>query len=171
MASCRVLFLGLAALLAVPDSAAAQLAGAPAMPDGFGYPGTPGMPGYGPAQPPALPPACQRLMGLRDDAQKAGLAVQTAGKKRPTATEACKLFNTFSGAQSKFVRGLEDNKTQCGVPDDIIKRVKAENDQLTQIRKRVCEAAAGSPGFAPQFPRDQEPWPAHDPYLPRRDID
>jgi len=142
----------LAAVLAVSSvgPAAAQF-GAPGMPDGFGYPGTPGMPGmpgmpgYGPAQPAAPPPACQRLMGLRDEAQKAGLAVQAAGKKKPTATEACKLFNTFSAAQSKFVRGLEDNKSQCGVPDDIIKRVKAENDQVTQIRKQVCEAAAQGP--------------------------
>jgi hypothetical protein len=144
-----VLAAGLAISLAAP--AAAQFGPMPGMPGTSGYPGMPGgmpgMPGMGQpsAQPPAPPPACQRLMALRDETQKSGLAVQAAGKRKATAVEACKLFNNFVAAQSKFVRGLEDGKAQCGVPDEVIKHTKAEFEQVQQVRKQVCEVAAAGP--------------------------
>jgi len=124
--------------------------GMPGMPGGYpgGMPGYPGMPGYGapqPSQPAAPPPACQKLMSLRDETQKTGLAVQAAGKKKASPAEACKLFNVFAAAESKFARGLEEGKAQCGVPDEVIKRTKAELEQISQIRKQVCELAAQGP--------------------------
>jgi hypothetical protein len=84
-------------------------------------------------------------MTLRDDTQKAGLAVQAAGKRKANAQEACKLFNNFAAIESKFVRGLEDGKAQCGVPDDLIKAKKTEYEQVAQIRKQVCDVAAAGP--------------------------
>jgi len=149
----------LAAVLAVPFAgpAAAQFGPMQGAPDPFGSQGTPGMPGY-PGMPgfgmppmgqPAAPPAaCQRLMTLKEEAQKGGLAVQAAGNRKANAQEACKLFNSFVTAETKFVRGLQENKAECGVPDEVIKRVKAEAEQVTQVRKQVCEVAANGPQSA-----------------------
>ena len=155
MTSYRVLVL--AAMLVGPlvGPAAAQFGGLPGMPNSSGFPGMPGpgpgpgmpgMPGGPPPGPPAgPPPACQRLASLRDEAQKNGQAVQALGKRKGSAAEACKLFTTFAATEIKFVRGLEENKAQCGVPDEAIKHVKAESEQVSQIRKQVCQVAANGP--------------------------
>jgi hypothetical protein len=162
----------LAAVLALPfvGPAAAQFGGYPAMPGASGEPGIPGTPGYGPpAGQPPTPPACQRLMALKEEAQKNGLAVQVAGKRKATAQEVCRLFSTFATAETNFVRGLEENKAECGAPDEVVKRVKAESEQVAQIRKQVCEVAAnGLRNTGPRLPAPYDP--LHDPF-PRLDID
>ena len=149
MASYRVLVLAAMLAVACVDPAAAQFGGLPGMPDSAGFPGMPGMPGMPGGPPPgpsaAPPPACQRLVALRDEAQKNGQAVQAAGKRKASPAEACKLFTTFAATEAKFVRGLEENKAQCGVPDDVIKHQKSESEQVSQIRKQVCEVAANGP--------------------------
>jgi hypothetical protein len=156
MTTYRVLVLAAVLAVSFAGPAAAQFGGMPGMGDPTGMPGMgmpggmpgyPGMPGYGaaPAQPQGPPPACTKLMSLRDETQKTGLAVQGAGKRKATPAEACKLFNALLTAEGKFIRGLEDGKAQCGVPDEVIKKTKAELDQITQIRKQVCEMAAQGP--------------------------
>jgi hypothetical protein len=84
-------------------------------------------------------------MALRDETQKNGLAVQAAGKRKATAGEACKLFTAFIASETKFVHGLEEGKAECGVPDEIIKRSKAEFEQASKIRAQICEIAAQGP--------------------------
>jgi hypothetical protein len=153
MGFCRVLSLAVVLAAASAGPAGAQfgaIPGMPGMPIGPGIPGAPGipgMPGLGPpaGQPPAPPPACQHLMALRDEAQKNGLAVQAAGKRKASPAEACKLFNTFVVSETKFIRGLEENKAQCGVPDEVIKRSKVESEQVSKIRTQICEVAAQGP--------------------------
>src|SRR6266436_4834312 len=92
------------ALAALPlGFAQAQFGGMPGMP-GPGMPGMPGMPGAsGP------PPACQQLLNYRDETAKHGQALQAAGKKKAQPDELCKLFKAFIAAETKFLKGLEDN--------------------------------------------------------------
>jgi hypothetical protein len=159
MRFCRVLSLAVVLAAASAGQAGAQfgpmpgMPGMPGVPMGPDMPGAPGMPGaqgvprFGPpvGQPAGPPPACQQLMALRDETQKNGLAVQAASKRKATPVEACKLFTTFVASESKFVRGLEENKAQCGVPDEIIKRSKVEVEQVTKIKTQICEMAAQGP--------------------------
>jgi hypothetical protein len=114
------------------------------------------------------PPACRHLMALRDEAQKNGLAVRAAGKRKASAPEACELFNTFVASETKFIRGLEENKAQCGVPDDVIKRSKAESEQVSKIRRQIREIAASRGRLYPA-PDFQEPLPAPDNYFLPKD--
>ena len=108
----------------------------------------PGAPGTGsafgaPAQGP--PPACQQLLGYRDETSKHGQALQAAGKKKAPPEELCKLFKAFTAAEAKFVKGLESNSATCGVPADVIKQVKAGHSKAVQTAKNVCDAAAQGP--------------------------
>ena len=115
------LVLALASLPLHP--AAAQFGGMPGMP---GMPAGPGMGPAGPATPfgaPQAPPAaCQQLLTARDETQKHGQALQTAGKKQAGPEEICKLFKAFLAAEGKMIKGLEENSAACGVPGDLIKR-------------------------------------------------
>jgi len=132
-------------LAALPfQPALAQFGGMP------GMPGSPGMPGgggggFGAAPPPqqqAPPPACQQLLALRDDLHKHGTALQAAGKKKAGPEEACKLFKAFLASETKMIEGLEAHKSSCGVPDEVIRQLKASHVQAEKSAKQVCDAAA-----------------------------
>jgi hypothetical protein len=119
---------------------------------GMGMPGSPGMQGapmspFGaqPQQPQQPPPACQNLMALRDDTQKAGAALRAAGEKKAGPEEACKLFKVFVAAESKMIKALEASSQVCGVPADTIKQVKAQHVGVNKMAKQVCDAAAAGP--------------------------
>lgn len=131
----------LTVLAGVPwQPAAAQFGGMPGMPGSPGM-GMPGMPGFG-GPPAAPPPACQRLLELRDQVQREAGAIQAANKRKASAAEACKLFRTFLATETKLLKGLQDNMTVCGVPAEAIKQSKAGHAQASQIGKQVCDVAA-----------------------------
>ena len=102
------LLLALAAVL--PSPAAAQFGGMP------GTPGGPAMEMPFGAAPAVPPPACQRLLTLRDEMQKHGQALQAAGQKKAAPNELCKLFKAYLAAGRKMVKGLEEGAATCGVP-------------------------------------------------------
>ncbi len=120
---------------------------------GMGMPGSPGFggpgmasPGFGAQpQPQQPPPACQHLLTLRDETQKAAAALKAAGDKKAGPEEACKLFKVFVAAEGKMIKGLEDGAQICGVPQDAIKSVKAQHVNIAKTAKNVCDAAAMGP--------------------------
>ena len=144
MTPSRVLPLALALAMWPLWPAAAQFGGMP------GMPGSPGMSpaaawlavrrAAAPQQGP--PPACEKLMGYRDETTKHGQALQAAGQKKAQPDEVCKLFKAFLTAEGKMLKGLEENSATCGVPPDVIKQVKAAHAKYAQMGKQVCEVAA-----------------------------
>jgi hypothetical protein len=146
----RVLPLALVLAVAPLAAAHAQFGGMPGMPGSPGMPGAPGMSegqgmsGFSAPQP-APPPACQQLLGYRDETAKHGQALQAAGKKKAPPDEICKLFKAFIAAETKFVKGLEDHSATCGVPPEAIKQLKLGHSKATQTAKNVCDAAAQGP--------------------------
>src|SRR6202022_391875 len=132
-------------LAVLPLGAAhAQFGGMPGMPGApdMSAPGMPGMPdrggmpgGFG-AAPQGPPPACQKIMVYRDETAKAGQALQAAGKKKPGPEELCKLFKVFMAAETKFMKGLEENSATCGVPADVIKQVKLGHNKASETAKQ-----------------------------------
>ncbi len=113
-----------------------------------GMPGMPGAPGGGFGAPPPQagpPPACQQLLALRDETQKHGMAIQKANERKANVQDACKLFKSYLAAETKFIKGLEDNSRTCGVPPDAIKQVKEGHAKAAQVGKQVCDAAAQGP--------------------------
>jgi len=126
--------------------AAAQFGGMPGMPGSGMSPG--GGPGgqFGAAPPPQQPPpACQQLLTLRDETQKHGQALQAASQKKASPEELCKLFKVFLGAETKMLRGLEEQSTTCGVPPEVLQQVRSGHSRASQTSKQICEVAAQGP--------------------------
>ena len=48
----------------------------------------------------------------------------------------------FLAAESKMLKGMEEQSAACGVPPDVIKQVKAGHGKASQVGKQVCDAAA-----------------------------
>ena len=136
MTFCRVLSLAGVLALASAHTALAQFGGMP------GMPGSPGMGGFG-GPPAGPPPACQQLMVMRDEAQKNGAAIGAANQRKvkPELTEVCKLFKVFLASEAKFIQGMSENVSLCGVPPQAIKSYQESHGKASLIGKQVCDAA------------------------------
>jgi hypothetical protein len=95
-------------------------------------------------QQPAEPPCFKEFVKLRSEAQKRAGAIQAASARqpKPTAREACSLFNSFSAAEAKMVKYAVANATECRIPPEILDGMKKAHLKTTEIRTNVCRAAA-----------------------------
>jgi hypothetical protein len=97
--------------------------------------------------------ACVQDFGkLRDIAQKRAAAIRTASERKASAKEACGLFNAFSEAEAKMIKFSNDNAARCGIPKEMMTNLKQQHVKTTEIRTKVCQAAAGpGPAAAPSL--------------------
>lgn len=89
---------------------------------------------------------CQSgVLGLRSDVEKNGEALKRAATRKRPPTEICPLFRRFVSSQEKFYNYLAKNKSNCGVPDEALKTLKANIAQVSTTRNKVCEVAENGP--------------------------
>ena len=97
---------------------------------------------FGPAAPQQEPPCVSDFGKLRDDAEKKAAAIRTAGERKVAPKEACQLFNAFVAAQSKMLKYVTDNAAWCGIPNQVTASIKEGIAKTSEVRTRVCQAAA-----------------------------
>jgi hypothetical protein len=102
---------------------------------------------FGPAAPRQEPPCLKDFAQLREDAEKKAGAIRAASERKATPREACQLFNAFVAAQSKMLKYATDNAAWCGIPNQVTASLKEGITKASEIRTKVCQAAA-----APQRP-------------------
>jgi hypothetical protein len=88
--------------------------------------------------------ACQEeFIKLRAELDKRGLALKTAGEKKSSAPEFCKLLRSFTGTEAQMLKFLTEKKTVCGIPDQVVKQASDGHTKSVAMREQVCKAAAG----------------------------
>jgi hypothetical protein len=97
------------------------------------------------ARPQQMPPCVQEFSKLRDEAQKRASAIRAANEHKATAQEACGLFNAFSAAEAKMIKYAADNAVSCGIPAEVLTNMKKGHAKTSDIRTKVCQAAAAPP--------------------------
>jgi hypothetical protein len=101
---------------------------------------------FQPAAPQQEPPPCvKEFMRLRDDAGKKAAAIRAANEHKVPVQEACGLFNAFSAAEAKMMKYAEDNSVWCGIPPQVLTGIKQAHAKTTEIRTKICQAAAAPP--------------------------
>ena len=95
--------------------------------------GGPGM--GGPPQPSGV---CASFPKLRDEAKAKAEAVAAVGKRKGDRKEMCAAVQTFTAAEDKVVKFLEDNKKGCGVPDQALAQAKTMHANTVKFRDTVC---------------------------------
>ena len=98
-----------------------------------------------------MPPCLEQFVKLRKEVEKRGAVIQAAGqrKQKPSAKEACGLFNAFTGAELKMIKYAAANAAKCGIPAQIIDNMKQSHAKSDEVRTRVCQVAAnGGPARA-----------------------
>lgn len=91
---------------------------------------------------PKEPPCVAELMKLRDVADKRASAIHAANTRKASPKEACGLFNALVTAQAKMFKYATDNQQSCGIPPQFITQIKQSQTQVSEIRTKVCNAAA-----------------------------
>jgi hypothetical protein len=102
-------------------------------PSGPPVQGGPGMGG-----PPQLSGICANFPKLRDEAKAKAELVSTIGKKHGDRKDMCAAVQTFTAAEDKVVKFLEDNKVACGVPPQAVTQAKAMHANTVKFRDTVC---------------------------------
>jgi hypothetical protein len=96
-----------------------------------------------PAAPQQEPPACvKEFFRLRDDTEKRGMAIKAANERKASPKEACQLFGAFVTAQSKMLKYASENTTWCGIPQQVVENIKQSVAKMSEVRNRICQAAA-----------------------------
>lgn len=96
---------------------------------------------FGP--PPGQQPTCVlEFSKLRDDAEKKAVAIRAASERKAAPREACQLFTALVAAQSKMAKYAADNSVWCGIPNQIVADLKEGIAKTSEIRTKVCQAAA-----------------------------
>ena len=81
---------------------------------------------------------CANFPKLRDEAKAKADAISAIGKRHGDRQQMCAAVQTFTAAEEKVVKFLEDNKTGCGVPDQAVAQAKAMHAHTMQFRDTVC---------------------------------
>ncbi|MEX2128307.1 MAG: hypothetical protein WD871_08710 [Xanthobacteraceae bacterium] len=91
---------------------------------------------------------------LRGEVDKRGLALKTAGEKKASAPEICRLLRNYTGKEAELVKFLADKQAACGVPTQIVNQAKEGHTKALAMRDQVCKVAAG-PAAPPPPPPSQ----------------
>ncbi len=89
------------------------------------------------------PAQCSKFSALNIATQTKANAVQTAMKTKADRKEICRLMTVFVGSEGSVVKFLIDNKTWCGISDQIVAAAKASHEKSVKFRDVVCTEAAG----------------------------
>jgi hypothetical protein len=90
------------------------------------------------------PSQCNEFVKIKAEADKNGIAVRSANERHAERKEVCVLMTRFAASEGALVKFLEDNKTWCAVPDQVIKVVHANHDKTLKFRTAVCTEAPES---------------------------
>jgi hypothetical protein len=88
--------------------------------------------------PPMQSALCASFPKLRDEAKAKADVISAIGKKHGDRKDMCAAVQTFTAAEDKVVKFLEDNKSSCGVPDQAVAQAKAMHAHTLQFRDTVC---------------------------------
>jgi hypothetical protein len=90
------------------------------------------------------------FLPLRAEAEKKAAAIKAAAatKKQPVV---CAAFKTFAAAEAKVLKYVEDYGTECRVPPEALKAMKANHAKTLEIRTKVCDVAAAPAPRAPSL--------------------
>lgn len=78
---------------------------------------------------------------LRNDAEMKGRLIKVAGDRHAPPAEACRLIADYEQAEVRMMRYVEVNTAKCGIPPELVDRLKAAHRTTEVSLKKVCRVA------------------------------
>lgn len=102
--------------------------------------------GFSPAPQGGPPPGAQACMNefvpLRKEAERRAEVIKGLGKRKASATEACKAIGAFSQAELKMIKYVRGNAKRCGIPEQVAQQMADSHKNTEQMQAKVCNVAA-----------------------------
>jgi hypothetical protein len=87
------------------------------------------------------PPPCAIEFGkLREDVQKKGAAAKVASERKVAREEMCKIVQTYSAAEGKWLKFAEAGVASCGIPAEVVAQLKQVHARTEQARQNICSS-------------------------------
>jgi len=96
--------------------------------------GAPGAMGGGP------PPCVVEFGKMREEVQKKGLAAKAAGERKAPREEMCKMVQSYSAAEGRWLKFAEGGVATCGIPAEVVTQLKQVHARTEQAQKNICSA-------------------------------
>jgi hypothetical protein len=87
------------------------------------------------------PPCLAAFIPIRTNAEQRAHAIQEAVKRKVPPQELCGLFTSFSDAEGKVVKYIEDNARSCGIPEQVLTVTKSNHGKTLEKKQQICAAA------------------------------
>jgi hypothetical protein len=81
---------------------------------------------------------CNQYQTLSQQTQIKANAVSAAMKAKGDRAELCKLMSAFVASEATTVKFLVDNKTWCGVPDQMVSGATTNHQKSLKMRDVIC---------------------------------
>jgi hypothetical protein len=94
---------------------------------------------------------CGQFQVLSQQTQIKANAVSAGMKAKMEPQELCKLMNIFVTSEGTTVKFLTDNKTWCGVPDQMLSIATANHQKSLKMRDVICSNANAPRPKAPSL--------------------
>jgi hypothetical protein len=122
-------------------------------PMGMPMGGPMGAPGPMGGAPQGGPPPCAVEFGkLREEVQKKGAAAKAAGERKAAREEMCKLVQSYSASEGKWLKFAEGGVAACGIPAEVVAQLKQVHARTEQARQNICSSGpAGGVQAAPSL--------------------
>ena len=101
--------------------------------------------GASPSWAQAQPPQCSQFQTLSQAAAQKASVVQAAMKSKAERKEVCAALTNFVTAESAVIKFLVDNKTWCGVPDQVIVASKENHEKSMKFKTAACNDTTPHP--------------------------
>jgi len=105
------------------------------------------------------PPCAAVLTKLHAEAEKRGAEAKAAQQRKVSREEFCKIVTNLVAAEGKFTKTAEQEATNCGIPPEALKQMKAGHEHLLKVKENVCSAgpAAAPPSLSEALGTDRLP--------------
>lgn len=93
------------------------------------------------------PPCLAEFSKLQAATDKYGKAAREASKRKVPREEMCTRLKSFAGAIGKWANYTAENAANCGIPPEVVEKLKAGASNIAKSRDQVCSAgpAPGRP--------------------------
>jgi len=96
--------------------------------------------------PPAGDDTCMKEFApLRAEAEERGKLLKAAGARNALPDETCQLIGSFFQSEIKMIAYVQANAARCGIPPDIVDRLRTGHKNTEELQIKICNAARTPP--------------------------
>jgi len=97
------------------------------------------------------PPCFEEFVKLRGEFEKRAVATKSASERKVQREEFCKVVTALHAASTKWTKFTVAKASGCGIPNDAVTQIKAQDEHIGKLKEQVCNGGAQQAGGPPSL--------------------